>query len=166
MSALAHPGPIVQPSLRPRHLALVPSAPRRVPESDGAAPERLADVLELPTSAPVRRAQRERSQADAEPGAAALRLTRRGRVVLAGLAIVAAAAVGSVVGSLAGAEQPLSSEAEPVTVLAGQSLWTIASEVTEPGADVGETMSQIVVLNELESDALAVGQVLLVPTGD
>lgn len=161
MSALAHPGPIVQPSLRPRHLALVPTTPRVVPLPGVEAPERLADVLPLP--APARP---ERVRVDIGRRSAALRLTRRGRVVLAGLAIVAAGVVGSVAGSLAGADRPLSTEVEPVTVVAGQSLWTIASEVTEPGADVGETMSRIVSLNDLESDMLAEGQVLLVPSED
>ena len=49
-------------------------------------------------------------------------------------------------------------------VRAGESLWTIAEAVTEPGQDVRETIEQIRELNGLEGSVIIPGQSLQIPT--
>jgi hypothetical protein len=165
MSVLAHPGAFgLAPSpRRRRHLTLVPAA---VP-----APERkpAAEVVALPfPAAPQRTRPAARraaaSGARAAIGDAPLRLTLRGRCVLAALAFVVAAVVGAVAGVAASTAEGLPADVESVTVGSGETLWSIAAELTAPGSDVRDVISQIVALNGLESEALVAGQQLTVPT--
>lgn len=103
----------------------------------------------------------------ATPGAAArsagLRLTRRGRVLVAALALA-----GALVASFA-SQQAVAGEAPdavPVatrTVAAGETLWQIASQIAGPGEDVRDVVSTLMDLNGLASGALMAGQELLVP---
>ncbi|WP_156221326.1 LysM peptidoglycan-binding domain-containing protein [Pseudactinotalea suaedae] len=161
MSVLAQPGPISFAIPRRRHLTVVPPLPDL-----GAEPDRLADVIALPVARPAAPATpRPASPRPAAPvaGDVPLRLTARGRAVLAGLAIAAAAVIGSVVGIAAGGAAEPSPALEVVTVTSGDSLWGIASEVAAPGADVRDVMSEIAALNGLEGTNLVAGQQLTVP---
>lgn len=93
-----------------------------------------------------------------------VRLTRRGRVVvlMAALALVLMAGffLGSVaVGTNEAGEAPAT---EIVMVEPGQSLWSIASDLTDSG-DVRTTMREIERLNALDTVALSAGQKLRVP---
>lgn len=103
-------------------------------------------------------------------------LTRRGRFVFIGLPVLMAAALlllalcALAAGSLASPAQA-SASYEPidmadyavsVTVLQGESLWTIAS-AADPSRDVREVVSEIVVLNDLGSGVVQAGQRLYVP---
>ncbi len=45
----------------------------------------------------------------------------------------------------------------------GDTLWSIAAGYTDPGDDVRATIHDIKVANQLESSALGVGQVLVIP---
>jgi hypothetical protein len=95
--------------------------------------------------------------------ASALRLTRRGRLVitglLAGVAILASMFLGGV--SLAGTDSaPVPTRY--VTVAPGQTLWAIAGEVA-PNADRRDTVAQIQELNALRSVNLQAGQTIAVP---
>ncbi|MHA7305770.1 LysM peptidoglycan-binding domain-containing protein [Arthrobacter sp. TMN-49] len=108
--------------------------------------------------------------------AAKLALTRRGRLVLFGVpAIVASSllvfiALAIVFGSLASpanasAEHPaidMDSYAHSVTVLQGDSLWSIAG-ASNPNRDVREVVREIVALNELSTGVLQAGQRIFVP---
>jgi len=102
------------------------------------------------------------------PSATRLRLTSRGRRVLAGFAALpAVAAVGVAVLSGGGALATDSESAptgafETVTVSAGESLWGIAEEVA-PQADPRDVIDAIVRLNALETSGLAAGQRLSIP---
>jgi hypothetical protein len=148
MSALAHPGaPVAAPSRR-RHLALVP---------DTAAPvtSELAVVIPFPVAEPAE-----------VPAVAPLRLTTRGRRVLAALVLVTAAVVGAVAGMVASSQTALPTELETVTVSTGESLWSVAVAVAGDGDDPREVMAQIAALNDLDGDVLQAGQVLMVPAGD
>lgn len=145
MSVLAHPGSFGLPTRR-RHLTLVPQP----------APERLAEVIELPVRAPAR----------APEQLAPLRLTARGRRVLASLAIVGAAVVGGALGAVANAAAEPATDVRTVTVSSGDTLWGIASQIAAPGEDVRDVMAQIAALNDLEGTDLAAGQQLTVPAGD
>lgn len=102
--------------------------------------------------------------ASASAELAPLRLTRRGRVVLG---LLVSMLLGS--GALwfahgATADAPEGARAVTVrTVGAGESLWAIASSVTEPGADVRDALREIARLNGLTEPTLAAGQQLVVP---
>lgn len=159
MSALAHPGssvPFVAP--RRRHLSLVPAGPAVV-EGPSAEIVPLRSRGVPAASAAVRRSPAAASEAP-------LRMTARGRRVLAVLILAAAAGVGAAVGALVSAADPLPDETEMVTVQAGDTLWSIAASVASPGEDVREVMGQIAALNELDDDLLAAGQLLAVPADD
>ena len=97
----------------------------------------------------------------------AVRLTRRGRVVvfLAALALLLISAF--FLGSVAvGSETP--GQAEPteiVMVATGDTLWGIASELNTDG-DIRSTMREIELLNALDSVALSAGQKIRVPVSN
>ena len=96
--------------------------------------------------------------------AARLRLTRRGRVVLAVLVALLVGMVATVFASVADADAPrVPQEVTVHTVSAGESLWQVAASVTTAGDDVRDTMDQVMDLNHLEGSQLAVGQQLVVP---
>lgn len=97
-----------------------------------------------------------------------LRLTRRGRRVVAGLAalpavagIVAALVVG---GGAAFAAKDASAPVHfrTVTVEPGQSLWSVAEEVA-PQADPRDVVDSIIRLNALDSVTVDPGQELAIP---
>jgi hypothetical protein len=97
-----------------------------------------------------------------------LRLTRRGRVVLAGLA---ALVIGGISMVAAGAAQA-SSHPGPagragivqVTVRPGDSLWTIA-ERNDPDADTRVVIGEIQQFNSISGSVVMPGQALWVPRG-
>ena len=107
---------------------------------------------------------------------AKLSLTRRGRLVLFGMpAIVASSilvfvALAIVFSSMAspahaGVEHTpvdMDSYAHSVTVLQGDSLWSIAG-ASDPNRDVREVVREIVALNELGTGVVQAGQRLFVP---
>ena len=131
-----------------------------------AAPFPTADVRSID----VLRASRSRS-AMVGPGGrpaprSAVRLTRRGRVVLGIVLSVPFAAVLMVVGSWSADAETQSSGAPAtgvVVVEAGESLWEIASTVA-PESDPRATITAIRDLNGLGSDAVVPGQALVVPS--
>lgn len=94
---------------------------------------------------------------------APVRLTRRGRLVMA------AAVLGAAFGIL-GAAQPQAfalgdrdaAVSERVTVRPGETLWAIAARTT-PGVDPRDTIARIQSMNDLESSTVPAGSVLLVP---
>lgn len=48
-------------------------------------------------------------------------------------------------------------------VTAGDTLWDIAADYTDPGEDIRETIHDIMRANGLDSSVIVVGQVLVVP---
>lgn len=108
-----------------------------------------------PAPAPVRV-----RQAAEEP--ARLHLTRRGRVVLVLLALLVVA--GGVMGGRAVADGPQqATEVTTHAVVAGETLWQIASSVAAPGEDVRDVVAELRDLNGMADSSLIAGQVLLVP---
>jgi hypothetical protein len=97
----------------------------------------------------------------------ALRVTRRGRLVITS-AMFAALAFAGVVGAssaVAGHEvRPV--PVRDVVVQPGDTLWAIAATGAQPGEDVRELVAEIVELNALESSAVYTGQQLVVPVAD
>lgn len=98
-----------------------------------------------------------------------LRLTVRGRRVLAGLAAAPLAVALSAIilttggGAIASSEQGVPAGTfETVTVMPGESLWSIAERVA-PTADPRDVVYEISQLNALGSATLDVGQSLAIP---
>ncbi len=103
------------------------------------------------------------------PATVPLRLTRRGRVVVAVAAALLLAALSLVIAASAQAtNHPLTRAAQQnltqVTVRPGQSLWSVA-ESADPGADTRVVIQQIVELNGLTGAVVFAGQRLWVPQG-
>ncbi|WP_156760408.1 LysM peptidoglycan-binding domain-containing protein [Microbacterium karelineae] len=97
-----------------------------------------------------------------------LRITRRGRRVLASLAAVpVVAALGIAIlggGSALGSDEqgaPAGTFAS-LTVMPGDSLWTIAQQVA-PQSDPRDVVAEIVSLNQLQSSLVAAGQTISLP---
>jgi nucleoid-associated protein YgaU len=107
-----------------------------------------------------------RSQSASVP----LRLTRRGRVVVAIAAALLLAVLSLVIAASAQAtNHPAPSGAAQhyltqVTVRSGQSLWSIAANA-DPDADTRAVIQQIIELNGLTGNVVFAGQRLWVPRG-
>ncbi|MEE2816000.1 MAG: LysM peptidoglycan-binding domain-containing protein, partial [Actinomycetota bacterium] len=96
-----------------------------------------------------------------------LRLTARGRRLLATLA-AAPVIAGITVSLLAGGSALASGESDPVafetvTVLPGDTLWSIAAEAA-PASDPREVIDDIRRLNNLSSGMIQVGASIAIPT--
>lgn len=95
-----------------------------------------------------------------------LRLTARGRAVLAGL-VVAPALLGALLlgadvpGAVAGGQASENSFSY-LSVAPGESLWQLA-ETLAPGADPRDVISDIMRLNALDSATVLAGQQLAIP---
>lgn len=97
-----------------------------------------------------------------------LRLTARGRrVVLAVAAVPLAAGIAFAAlsggSAMASGEQSSSTTFATVTVMPGDTLWSIAEEMA-PGADPREVIGDITRLNLLRGGSLQIGQELAIPT--
>lgn len=101
------------------------------------------------------------------PAMAPIVLTARGRLVvralLGAVAVATAVALGVLLG-LALRPEPAAA-AGAVTVAPGDSLWTVASQLTSPGEDARDVVERIVTLNGLTDHVVHPGQELLVPAG-
>lgn len=117
-------------------------------------------------AAPRPRAVRAVKAARPAPAPASVRLTRRGRMVVTLLFLVALTVVLSVFGSTSAATGEAGSPlpTRTVVVAEGDTLWAIAADVAEPG-EVREMVHRIQELNALEGSGLALGQELAVPLG-
>jgi hypothetical protein len=102
------------------------------------------------------------------PAPAPLRLTRRGRIVVAILVALLVAGLSLAVAGAAQAtghqasQRATSSNLVQVVVRPGQSLWSVA-ENADPNSDPRLVIQQIAQLNVLTSDILQAGQRLWVP---
>lgn len=97
-----------------------------------------------------------------------LRLTVRGRRVLAGLAaapLVAGIAFSVLAGgsALASGQDAASVSFQTVSVAPGDSLWGIAAEVA-PGADPRDVIDDIMALNNLSTVTIQAGDEIAIPT--
>jgi hypothetical protein len=94
-----------------------------------------------------------------------VRLTRRGRLVVLTLALLALLAAGILVasGSVATDEPGTPEPTRVVMVGSGDTLWGIAADVAADG-DVRAMIDRIERLNALDTGMVSAGQKLLVPT--
>ena len=93
---------------------------------------------------------------------AGLRLTRRGRFVLAALLLGLAAVVGLVVLPGAGSSGSTTAPTRIVTVLPGQTLSEIAAREL-PSLSAGQAMTAIRVANALNTTSISAGETLVIP---
>lgn len=186
MSAVAFPAPAIRVPARRRHLSAVPAAPAApvIPPMPAAAspltapspvnPSPVAPPPVAPSSVRLQPAQAgaagaarpDSARANASrqrPAATPLRLTARGRGVLATLALLGALAGGAVLGMATASGVEMPAETDQVTVLPGETLWGIATDAAEEGQDVRNVMEAIVTLNSLSSATVHPGQELAVP---
>jgi LysM repeat protein len=157
-------------AMRAEELPAVPGAlPRDSAQSDSAQSRAAARWTRPPEPTPhpaPARAQALRSQ----PASVPLRLTRRGRVVVAVAAALLLAALSLIIATSAQAtNHPVAPRAAQqnltqVTVRPGQSLWSVA-ENADPDADTRVVIQQIIELNGLTADVVLPGQRLWVPRG-
>jgi len=168
-------------TVRPRQAGLMPSPARRRLRPADLRPRRVStrlhptgvracfDVLrgQPPTAAlPVPQARP--SLAGDAPQR--LRLTRRGRVVLAVFAAVVVSLIGLAVASgtpAEGSAAPAGTAGHSMTrivVQPGQTLWMIAMRA-DPQADPRQVVQQIIAANALRDGSIQAGQRLLVPRG-
>ena len=95
--------------------------------------------------------------------AAPLRLTRRGRLVVASLALLLVGG-GGLLGSRAAADGPVSAPVvERHVVTSGETLWSIAASVARPGQDVRDVVVELKQLNDMSDAGLAAGEEIVVP---
>jgi len=95
-------------------------------------------------------------------GSTAVRLTRRGRLVLVLLAMAVMVVAGMMLGH--GSSQAASPGAAPraVTVQAGQSLWSVAARIA-PHQDPRLVVAKLEAMNHLPGGQVIAGQRLLIP---
>jgi hypothetical protein len=119
-----------------------------------------------PRAGAIPGAKRTRGAASPRP----LRLTRRGRVVVAVLATLAAGGLCVAGATAAQATSGASSSpgtaggAERVVVQPGDTLWSIA-KTADPGADTQTIVQEMLQVNRLSGPGIAPGQRLWVPRG-
>lgn len=144
-----------------------PGAPATAPGlAAQPEPARARDTHSRAACLQTKHPGRARGQAASVP----LRLTRRGRVVVAVAAVVLLAVLSLViVASAQATNHPARSGAaqhylSQVTVRPGQSLWSVA-ENADPDADTRMLVQQIIELNGLTGTVVFAGQRLWVPRG-
>ena len=101
----------------------------------------------------------------AGPRGSAVRLTRRGRLVVVVAALLVAFAIGVFVTAAGSVATQHPGTAEPTKIVqvgTGDTLWDIASGLADDG-DVRAMMEEIKQLNALDSADLQAGQRLVVP---
>jgi LysM domain len=170
------PEPPASPAALPQDSARSRAAARWTEPAAPTATVPDQAITSAPADGPVARPGPARGQAArpqparGQPATVPLRLTRRGRVVVAVAAALLLAALSLVIAASAQATNhpPSSRGAQQnliqVTVRPGQSLWSVA-ENADPGADTRAVIQQIVELNGLTGDLVTAGQRLWVPRG-
>jgi LysM domain len=160
------------PAARPERLPVPATRPERLPVP-ATRPEPPHGLAPQPRLAPdqAARDQAARDQAARDQAARVpLRLTRRGRVVVAVATVLLLAVLSLVIAASAQAtSHPAPSGAAQrnlaqVTVRPGQSLWSVA-ENADPDADTRAVVQQIIELNGLTGNVVFAGQRLWVPRG-
>jgi hypothetical protein len=119
------------------------------------------------TLAPDSREKSQKVAASRQTDHGALRLTRRGRVVLTGLTalLITAAGIGTGIGAgIAHAAGPAPARAGEtrVTVSTGENLWWVA-EKADPDADPRAIIAEVIGLNRLAGTTIYPGEQLWVP---
>ncbi len=108
----------------------------------------------------------ESRRASVAPGPAPdghLTLTTRGRAVLVTVAVVCGIGLGFVGGRADAASVPVAMETDAVVVERGDTLWSFAARVAEPGEDLRDVVREIQRLNGMDSAGLVAGELIQLP---
>jgi LysM domain len=156
-------GPATRPAPPDRPAPVTRSGPAARP----AQPDRRAPVSQAAPAARHARPARQQS-----PRSAGLRLTRRGRLVLATFTTLAAATTATLVWMATASGAAASSQGMParspyagmtqIVVRPGQTLWSVAA-TADPSASSWAVVQQIMDVNSLTSTNIQAGQLLWVP---
>lgn len=144
---------------------VIPFPARRLEASGRASAQRrqpAAAPRPRPAQAPAAR-QGGVARHDGAEGPAPLRLTARGRRVVALLSLLLVSAF-ALIGTKAvagGPERAL--EVQAYTVAAGDTMWELAAQLAAPGEDVRDVIRELVELNGASSAGLTAGQRILLP---
>ena len=150
--------------------ALHPVGTPSGPPADESDPQHDTPDPQHDALAPRRETPAVRSGRQRDTPAAPLRLTRRGRVVVATAVALLLTVISLFVAGVAQATNhgPSAHAARQnlvrVVVRPGQSLWSVA-ESADPDQDTRSVIQQIVDLNALSADVVFAGQQLWVPRG-
>ena len=154
-------------AMRAEELPELPELPAPPPPDNARS---RAAVRWIPADQPAPDATVPAQASSPEPASAPLRLTRRGRVVVAIATALVLAALSLVIATSAQATNhpvpaPRTQQSlTQVSVRPGQSLWSVA-EAADPGADTRVVIQQIIELNALTGNVVFAGQRLWVPRG-
>jgi nucleoid-associated protein YgaU len=139
-----------------------------------SAPGKSATGQPAPAKARVRAAGLRSAGPPSAPKRAPIRLTRRGRIVVAVLMVIVALAVSGMMWLIVAGQAQASNHTRPggpagqgmerVIVRPGQTLWGIAVQA-EPTADPRVVVQEIIDANSLSGPAIQAGAVLWVPRG-
>ena len=144
----------------------LPELPAVLPQD--TARSRAAVRWIAPADSPVPSHAPRSEPARGQSANAPLRLTRRGRVVVVVATALVLAALSLVIAGAAqatnypGPARASQQSLAQVTVLPGQSLWSVA-ESADPGTDTRVVVQQIIELNRLTGNVVFAGQRLRVP---
>ena len=148
------------------------SARRATGSSAGETTGRPLAAVPVPVPVPVPAPSSPRPATRPAPRPGPIRLTRRGRIVVAVLIVIAAVGVAGLVWLAVAGQAQASGQVTPrqsggqgmlrVVVQPGQTLWSIAVRA-EPTADPRVVVQQIIDANSLASPAIEPGEVLRVP---
>jgi LysM domain len=156
--ALAGPDSVVSPDAgMPVSPVVTPSISRQSVDTRAV----IARLLVGPADSSARARSPHARSARAQSAHPPIRLTRRGRVVLAAVLLAFAAAMVVVLATNVQAASP-SSPPRAVVVHPGDTLWSIAARV-HPRGSLTETMLAIERLNHMPNGTVYVGEQLLVP---
>ncbi|MDQ1102726.1 LysM peptidoglycan-binding domain-containing protein [Nocardioides zeae] len=119
---------------------------------------------QLPATRSARPVRAVRPARPAPRAQGSLRLTRRGRLVVLVLGLVAMLALGVVLGSVSAAsDESTAGQTETIRVQSGDTLWDIAAARAGSGESVQDVIDEIRSINHLSSGALMAGDQLEVP---
>ena len=133
--------------------------PTALPTQRAPRPTQLR--LVPPSEGPLDRPARVRSASPARSAVPTVQLTRRGRLVV--LAVLVVAGIGMMIGlsgvfgSAAAGSAPSRPATRTLVVQPGQTLWSIAAQVA-PNADRRDTIARIVQLNALPNSGVSAGR--------
>jgi LysM domain len=138
-----------------------------------ASRQSVSQATVLQTATPHSGEKSQKVAASQQINSGPLRLTRRGRVVLAGLTALLVTAAMVALGIGTGTAQATDSAPAhggigryliKVTVEPGESLWSVA-ENTDPDADPRDIILEVIGLNKLTGTTIYPGEQLWVPRG-
>lgn len=91
-------------------------------------------------------------------------ITSTRAMIVISMVVLAVLLLASSVQALSG-DAPADVETASHVVAGGDSLWSIAEDLTVPGGDVRYTLAEIRRLNDLDDSTIRAGEVLAVPRG-